>query len=79
MNSIKTKTALDLLRPIELHDPDPTVLIKPIILVFCQPSEELTIERDKIYPYTPVSYATWLEAAGARCIPLPYNTNEGSI
>ena len=32
-----------------------------------------------IYPYAPVSYAEWLEAAGARCVPLPYNTNEGSI
>lgn len=79
VNSIKTKTVLDLLNPIELHDPDPIISAKPIILVFCQPSEELVIERDKTYPYAPVSYATWLEAAGARCIPLPYNTNEGSI
>lgn len=27
----------------------------------------------------PVSYCSWLEAAGARCVPLPYNINEASI
>ena len=41
----------------------------PIILVFCQPAEELK----KNYPYVPVSYCSWLESAGARCIPVPWN------
>lgn len=37
-NSIKTKTALDLLKPIQIHEPDLIITFKPIILVFCQPS-----------------------------------------
>lgn len=37
-NSIKTKTALELLNPLSVHEPDPLITFKPTILVFCQPS-----------------------------------------
>jgi gamma-glutamyl hydrolase len=77
-NSIKTQTALALLNPpslTECESPD----TRPLILIFCQPSEEVAIDKTKVYPYAPVAYSNWLEATGARCIPLPYDTNEGTI
>jgi|JI6StandDraft_1071083.scaffolds.fasta_scaffold08383_3 hypothetical protein len=48
----------------------------PVILVFCQPAEELGKAQ---FPFVPVSYCAWLEAAGARCVALPYNINEASM
>ena len=66
-----------------MPEPDIAYVNKPTILVFCQPSEEIAIDTSNqnypIYPYAPVSYATWLEGVGAKCVALPYNINEGSI
>jgi hypothetical protein len=31
------------------------------------------------YPYVPVAYCSWLEGLGVKCVPLPYNMNEGSV
>ena len=37
-NSVKTKTLLDVLQPPHLAEPDTVAVMKPTILVFCQPS-----------------------------------------
>ncbi len=79
VNYVKTKTVSDLLISPSIEEREIKVHDNPIILVFCQPSEELNIQKNTVFPYTPISYTNWLEAAGAHCIPLPYNINEGSM
>ena len=58
--SVRTHTLLSLLKPEPIHHPEPVFTAKPIILVFCQPSEEICIDRDIIFPYVPISYANWI-------------------
>lgn len=71
---VKTKT---LVRAIDHQlDPPDRSEVSPVILVFCQPAEELGKAQ---YPFVPVSYCAWVEAAGARCVALPYNINEASM
>jgi len=56
---------LDLLNPPSLQRNESIKSDNVIILVFCQPSEELAIQKNEIFPYTPLSYPNWLQAAGA--------------
>ena len=75
-DSVRTHTLLQLLKPVQIPQPDPFFIPKPTILVFCQPSEEIAIQNNNnVFPYAPVSYVEWVEAAGAKCVPIPYNTN----
>ena len=78
-NYVKTKTLMDLLKSPQIDERNIMKGDEPIILVFCQPSEEINIQKGEIFPYTPISYPSWLLAAGAQCIPFPYNINEGSM
>ena len=70
---------MDLLKEPTLDDRNNLKADKPIILIFCQPSEEINIQKGDIFPYAPISYPSWLSAIGAECIPFPYNINEGSM
>lgn len=73
-NYVRTKTLYRALDN-QLDIPDRTES-SPVICVFCQPAEELGKAQ---FPFVPVSYCAWLEAAGARCVALPYNINEASM
>ena len=75
-NYVKTKTLIDLLETPPLNHRIPQKGDNPIILVFCQPSEGIYIQKNgDVYPFAPISYPNWLEGVGAHCIPLPYNIN----
>ena len=74
-NYVKTKTLMDLIRPPPIDDRNIIKGETPVILVFCQPSEEINIQKGDIFPYAPISYPSWIQAAGGQCIPFPYNIN----
>jgi len=47
----------------------------PVIGIFAQPSEDIEefYPTEKGYSYMPASYVKWVESAGGRAVPLPYN------
>ena len=47
----------------------------PVIGVFAQTSQDIEnrFPKEMGYSYIPASYTKWVEAAGGRAVPIPYN------
>lgn len=57
---VRTKSMMQLLAPPTVSEREMKKIETPIVLVFCQPSEELNLGKNEILPYAPVSYGSWL-------------------